>query len=257
MSAGDRAVRLEPTGPVEAAELATALNELAAALNASEGRQRDFLLSVSHELRTPLTTIKGYAEALADGVVGPDGAQRAGQTVLDEAERLDRLIADLLVLARLEAADLPIELLPVDLTQLVGAAAEAWGGRLAAAGLVLRTEIDAGPVTARTDPGRLRQVLDGLLENACRVVPAGAPVVLAVRGPATIEVRDGGPGFTDDDLAVAFERGALYRRYQGVRKVGSGLGLALAARLVRRLGGTIEAGHAPEGGASFAVRLRP
>jgi signal transduction histidine kinase len=122
--------------------------------------------------------------------------------------------------------------------------------------LVLRTEIDVGPVTVRSDPGRLRQILDGLLENACRVVPAGAPVVLAVRSPGTIEVRDGGPGFTDDDLAVAFERGALYRRYQGIRKVGSGLGLALAARLVRRLDGTIEAGHAPEGGARFTVRLQ-
>ena len=70
-----------------------------------------------------------------------------------------------------------------------------------------------------------------------------------------LEVRDGGPGFTDDDLAVAFERGALNQRYRGIRKVGSGLGLALAARLVRRLGGTIEAGHAPEGGARFTVEL--
>jgi two-component system sensor histidine kinase BaeS len=70
-----------------------------------------------------------------------------------------------------------------------------------------------------------------------------------------IEVRDGGPGFTDADLAVAFQRGALYERYRGVRKVGSGLGLALAAGLVRRLGGAIEASHAPEGGARFTVRL--
>jgi two-component system sensor histidine kinase BaeS len=70
-----------------------------------------------------------------------------------------------------------------------------------------------------------------------------------------LEVRDGGPGFTDDDLAVAFERGALYERYRGVRKVGSGLGLALAARLVARLGGQIEADHAAEGGARFTVRL--
>src|SRR5439155_3859091 len=107
-------------------------------------------------------------------------------------------------------------------------------------------------------PGRVRQVVDGLCENALRVVPPGAPLVLAVGaapGCAVVEVRDGGPGFTDDDLAVAFERGALYQRYPGVRQVGSGLGLALAARLVRRLGGTIEAGHAAEGGARFTVGL--
>jgi signal transduction histidine kinase len=258
LSTGDRTVRLAEEPPEEVAELARAFNALAAALATSEGRQRDFLLSVSHELRTPLTTLKGYAEALADGVVSADGSQRAGQTMLDEAVRLDRLVSDLLVLARLEAADLPIELLPVDLNQLVAAAAEAWGARCAAVGVVLRTELAPHPVLARTDPGRVRQVLDGLCENALRVVPPGAPLVLAVRAPAgcaVVEVRDGGPGFTDDDLAVAFERGALYQRYRGVRQVGSGLGLALAARLVRRLGGTIEAGHAAEGGARFTVGL--
>ena len=255
LSAGDRGVRLPVEPPTEAAELAGAINELAGALATSEGRQRDFLLSVSHELRTPLTTIRGYAEALADGVVGAEGAQRAGQTMLVEAEHLDRLVADLLVLARLEAADFPLAPLAVDLTALVAHVGEAWGGRAAEAGLLLRVELPGFPVVVHTDPGRIRQVVDGLLENALRITPPGAPVVVAVRPPGTVEVRDGGPGFTDDDLAVAFERGALYQRYQGVRKVGSGLGLALAARLVRRLGGQIEAGHASEGGARFTVYL--
>jgi two-component system sensor histidine kinase BaeS len=258
LSAGDRAVRLAVEPPAEAANLATSINRLAEALATSEGRQRDFLLSVSHELRTPLTTLRGYAEALADGVIGAEGAQRAGQTMLAEAQHLDRLVADLLVLARLEADDFPISLLPVDLVELIGSTVDAWAGRTAADGVVLRTELDTHPVVVPTDPARIRQVVDGLLENALRAVPAGAPIVLAVRGLeryAEVEVRDGGPGFTDDDLAVAFERGALYQRYQGVRKVGSGLGLALAARLVRRLGGQIEAGHAPEGGARFTVRL--
>ena len=180
--------------------------------------------------------------------------------MLGEAERLDRLIADLLVLARLEAADLPVE--------VVDGGPDAAGGdgrpRRGAGGsrrpaCVLRTELPPMPVPVRTDPGRIRQIVDGLLENALRVVPTGAPVVLALvcaaRSAASIEVRDGGPGFTDDDLAVAFERGALSQRYQGVRKVGSGLGLALAARLARRLGGAIEAGHAPEGGARFTVTI--
>jgi signal transduction histidine kinase len=260
LSAGDRRVRVPVDPPEEAADLAYALNELAAALAVSEGRQREFLLSVSHELRTPLTAIVGYAEALADGVVGPEGAQRAGQTMLTEAEHLDRLVNDLLALARLEAADFSLEPHRVDVNRLAAEAAEAWRARSRAAGLEFRLEVPAEPVVAYTDPGRVRQVIDGLLDNALRVVPAGAPVVLALRPPgpdgaAVLEIRDGGPGFTDDDLAVAFERGALHRRYQGVRKVGSGLGLALAAGLVRRLGGRIEAGHAPEGGARFTVWL--
>jgi signal transduction histidine kinase len=258
LSAGDRAVRLDVRAPAEVAELADALNHLAAALQTSEGRERDFLLSVSHELRTPLSTIRGYAEALADGVIGTDGAPKAGATMLAEAERLDRLIADLLVLARLESADLPLDVVPVDLAELVRSAAEAWASRCAPDGPRLLTELPDAPVLVETDPGRIRQVVDGLCENALRIVPAGAPLILAVRAgerAGIVEVRDGGPGFTDDDLAVAFERGALHQRYAGIRKVGSGLGLALAARLVNRLGGTIEAGHAAEGGARFTVAI--
>jgi two-component system, OmpR family, sensor kinase len=314
LSAGDRRVRAPVEAPAEVADLSHALNHLAAALAASENRQRAFLMSISHELRTPLTTIKGYAEAIADGVVEPDGVRRVGQTMLTEAEQLDRLVADLLVLARLEADDFPLEMLPVELVSLVSTAAEAWSGRCADMGVALRTELPGAAVPVVTDPVRLRQIIDGLLENAMRVVPPGAPVVLAVRpggigaagspdeptlafpvagGPAylpgigpvsarhpslgssssaphppgggfpagsgrpwaVVEVRDGGPGFSDDDLAVVFERGALYERYKGVRKVGSGLGLALASRLAARLGGSIAAGHAAEGGARFVVRL--
>jgi two-component system sensor histidine kinase BaeS len=317
LTAGERSVRISRQGPAESAELADAINQLASALQVSEGREREFLLSVSHELRTPLATIRGYAEALADGVVvadgavslpmpgptdgaenpgptgavplpmpgptdgaenpGPTGAVQAGAVMLAEAERLDRLISDLLVLARLEAADLPLDVVAVDLVELVRAAGEAWAARCGADGPALRVELPAEPIMVHTDPGRIRQVLDGLCENALRVVPAGAPLVLAARldlagpvagpafsglsagsgagGGAVLEVRDGGPGFTDDDLRVAFERGELNRRYRGIRTVGSGLGLALAARLVGRLGGRIAAGHAPEGGAKFTVTL--
>ena len=231
----------------------SAFNQLAAALQTSEGRERDFLLSVSHELRTPLSTIRGYAEALADGVIDADDAPKAGATMLAEAERLDRLISDLLVLSRLEAADLPARHRPGRPGRPdARPPAEAWAPRCSPDGPRLLVELPPQPVVVDTDPGRIRQVVDGLCENALRIVPQGAPLVLAVRaGPQAgiLEIRDGGPGFTDDDLAVAFQRGALHRRYRGIRKVGSGLGLALAARLVARLGGTIEAGHAPEGGA--------
>ncbi len=256
LTAGDHSVRIARSGPAESAELADAVNQLASALQVSEGREREFLLSVSHELRTPLATLRGYAEALADGVVGPHETEKAGATMLAEADRLDRLISDLLVLSRLEAADLPLDIVPVDLVELVGAAGEAWTARCGPDGPVLRVELPSHPVVVHTDPGRIRQVIDGLCENALRVVPAGQPLILAVQG-ATIQVRDGGPGFTDDDLAVAFDRGALNHRYKGIRKVGSGLGLALAARLVIRLGGRITAGHAPEGGAMFTVELPP
>lgn len=258
LAAGQRDVAVPVAGPTEVAEVSSAINALAAALGHSEARQREFLLSVSHDLRTPLTAISAYAESLADGTIPAENAREAGAIVLAEARRLDRLVADLLDLARLDARDLRIELAPADLTSMAADAARVWRGRCGTEGVVFRDELAGGPVVALTDASRVRQVLDGLFDNALRVTPAGAPIVLCVRtepGVAVAEIRDGGPGLTDADLAVAFEQGVLNERYRGVREVGSGLGLAIVARLVARLGATIEAGHAAEGGARFTVRL--
>ena len=258
LSAGARDVRVEPEGPAEIAGLANAMNRLAAALAVSEDRQRQFLLSVSHELRTPLTAIRGYAEAMADGVLPPAEVAATGRTVLAEADRLDRLVADLLDLARLGAQDFRLDIAEVDLAALVTVAAEVWRGRCELEGVQLRLELPGIPLRVDTDPTRVRQIVDGLAENALRVTPSGAPIVLAARADgaeAVVEVRDGGPGLTADDLAVAFERSALYERYRGVRRVGTGVGLALVAGLAERLGGSAHAGRAPEGGAAFSVRL--
>jgi two-component system sensor histidine kinase BaeS len=258
LAGGDRDVRLTAEGPAEVAELAEAMNGLGTALAAAEAREREFLLSVSHELRTPLTAVRGYAEALADGLVPAEDVPRTGATVQAEAERLDRLVSDLLDLARLGSTDLRLDVGDVDLAALVAQAGTVWADRCAREGVPLRVELPAAPLVVRTDPTRVRQVVDGLAENALRVTPAGAPVVLAVRaepGGALLEVRDGGPGLTDDDLRVAFDRSALYQRYRGVRRVGTGLGLAIVAGLARRLGGTATAGRAVEGGAAFRVWL--
>jgi signal transduction histidine kinase len=255
LRAGERGVRVTVEPPREVADLAVSFNALAAALELSEGRQREFLMSVSHELRTPLTAIRGYAEALADGVVDGAGATRAGETVLAQAYQLERLVEDLLALARLEAVEFSLAPMHVDLASIVRDAAQAWRPRCDTAGVELRIEEPGGIVPAYTDPGRTRQILDGLLDNALRVVPPGTPVVLCVRSPAVVEIRDGGPGLSDADLAVAFDKGALSRRYEGERPVGSGLGLALVAGLARRLNGRIEAGHAVEGGARFTLTL--
>ena len=259
LAAGRRDVVVPLSGPVEVAEVAEAVNTLAGALSQSEARQREFLMSVSHDLRTPLTAITGYAESLAEGVVPVERTGEVGTVMLGEARRLERLVGDLLDLARLGAQDFRVEFAAVDLAALARAAAQVWSVRCQAVGVVFALE--AAPAAAWTDATRLRQVLDGLMENALRVTPAGRPIVLAVRtepdGRACAEVRDGGPGLTDDDLSVAFRRSELYERYRGVRQVGTGLGLAIVQGLVTRLGGTVEAGHAAEGGARFTVRLPP
>jgi two-component system, OmpR family, sensor kinase len=258
LSQGRRDVRVAPEGPAEVAAVSESLNALAAALSTSEDRQRGFLLSVSHELRTPLTAITGYAEAIADGVVAPADAAAAGSTIVAEAGRLQRLVDDLLDLARLGADDFRIDVAEVDIAALVSAAAQVWRARAARVGVQLRLELPGQPLPVMTDAGRVRQIVDGLAENALRVTPTGAPIVFAVRattGAVQIEVRDGGPGLTDDDISVAFERSALHDRYRGVRRVGTGIGLALIGGLAERLGGRADAGHAQEGGALFTVTL--
>lgn len=260
LAQGRRDVVVTPEGPAEVAEVGAAVNTLASALSRSEARQRDFLLSVSHDLRTPLTAISGYAESLAEGVVPPEQASSVGTVMLQEAQRLNRMIADLLDLARLDAKEFRIDLTDVELTELAEAVAQVWRSRCRAADVEFRLETPSSPLWCHTDPSRVRQILDGLFDNALRVTPPGAPIILSLRAAVgsqevLFEVRDGGPGLTDEDLPVAFERSVLYERYQGIRQVGTGLGLAIVDGLTRRLGGDVEAGHAAEGGARFTVRL--
>lgn len=253
---GRRDVRVPVRGPTEVAEVAGAVNDLADALTRSEARQREFLLSVSHELRTPLTAVRGFAESLADGVVEGVDVPPTAAVILREAQRLDRLVGDLMELARLEADDFALDLMPVDLTVLAAEAAEVWRARSRDAGVEFHLVTPDLPVPVTADPRRLRQVLDGLAENALRVTPAGAPLVFAVLTAGALQIRDGGPGLAPDDYAVVFERGALHDRYRGHRPVGiGGIGLALVHGLVTRMGGTIGAEPAAEGGACFTVAL--
>ncbi|MCX5609927.1 MULTISPECIES: HAMP domain-containing sensor histidine kinase [unclassified Streptomyces] len=262
---GERGVPAPVDGPRETADIGRALNVLDEALARSENRQREFLLSVSHDLRTPLTALEGYAEALADGLIEPDRLPEVGGILAGETRRLDRFLGDLLDLARLEADDFRLDVAPADLRAVVAEAAAFWTGPCARHGVELRLEQPgppAQPVIVDTDAFRVRQLIDGLVQNALRVTPEGAPLVLAVRaaagGGAELQVRDGGPGLTDDDVRIAFDHGALHERYRDTRPVGSGLGLAIARRLTGRLGGTIRVeGHGPEGGACFTVALPP
>ena len=258
MAAGERGLVMEAHQPTEVAAVAEALATLDRALSTSEGRQREFLLSISHELRTPLTAVRGYGEAMVDGLIHEGDIAGVGATLVTETGRLDRFVADLLELARLEAGDFAVIRQRVDVALILEQTADAWRGRAA----TLEVKVNALPGTAglalESDAQRVRQLIDALVENALRVTPAGSTVSIAARSfgaGVVIEVRDGGPGLSPDDLAVAFDRGALRARYRDIRPVGTGLGLSIAARLVARLGGSIAAGNASGGGAVFTVSL--
>jgi two-component system sensor histidine kinase BaeS len=209
-------------------------------------------------MRTPLAALRGYAEALADGLIAVDELPEVGGTLVRETERLDAFVRDLLELARLQADDFTIQRVPVDVEALLGHARTAWSAKAAALQIAL-TVAGSAPSAALADPQRLRQVVDGLVENALRATPAGGRVTVTVRPDAAglvVEVADTGPGLQPADLAVAFERGALHAKYRDNRPVGTGLGLSIAARLVARMGGTLTAGNSADG-AAFTVKLPP
>jgi len=262
MGQGSRDLRAPVTGPREVAAVSAAVNDLADALQHSESRQRQFLTSVSHELRTPLAGISGQAQALADGMI-PETEQRdVGRAIVGESARLERLISDLLDLARLGADGFHLDLGPTDVSALVTEMARVWRVRCAARGVPLVVDVPQGGVVVTTDSRRVRQVLDGLAENALRVLQPGQPLVLHVGwvtaadgSSAVLQVRDGGPGLAPEDYPVAFEPGVLHERYRGLRPGGAGLGLALVHSLVRRLGGSVVASRAPEGGVAMTIRL--
>lgn len=258
MSTGSRDVELRPEGPAEIADISEALTQLNGALVTSEGRQREFLLSVSHELRTPLTAVKGYAEALSDGIVPDAEVPSAGATISAEAARLDRLVTDLLDLARLGAVDFRMSPVDVDICQVAEDARVVWERRCETESVAFVLERPGHDVIIRTDPIRVRQIIDNLVENALRVSPPGTRISLQIQDLGSIvdlQVRDQGPGLSADDIAVAFEPGVLHERYRGVRPVGTGLGLALVGRLATGLGGTAKAAQAVGGGACFSVQL--
>jgi len=260
MGRGARDLRAPVAGPREVAEVSVAVNELADALQHSESRQREFLTSVSHELRTPLAGITGQAQALADEMVPAAEQAEVGRSIIGEAARLERLVSDLLDLARLGADSFRLDLAPTDLTALVTEMASVWQVRCDARGALLVLQLPPGPVWATTDARRVRQVLDGLAENALRLLGPVAPLVLHVGVEdrwAVLQVRDGGPGLRPEDYPVAFDQGVLHQRYRGRRPTGAGLGLPLARSLVDRLGGTILASPAREGGLAITVRLPP
>lgn len=257
MGAGSRQTRAPVAGPSEVADVATAVNELADALQHSESRQREFLTSVSHELRTPLAAISGQADALSDGIVPAREVAQVGRTIRAESARLERLVSDLLDLARLGADSFRLEVGRCDLAGLLREMAAVWQVRCDQRGVRLLVTVPPLPVVVDTDARRLRQVLDGLAENALRLLDRDQVLVLALSAGerAVLEVRDGGPGLGPEDYPVAFEQGVLHERYRGRRPGGAGLGLALAASLVGRLGGRIAAGPAPEGGVCMRIEL--
>jgi signal transduction histidine kinase len=253
VAAGHYGVEVPSTrGSDEIAHLSARFGDMAAKLSESEALSRNFLMSVSHELRTPLTAIRGHVAALREGVIDDAAMQQASLGVIsEEALRLERLVGDVLDLAKLDAHRFTVLQEEVDLKHLCERAFAAFAEVARARVMDYRLDLRARPVIV-TDGDRVLQIISNLLSNAFRWTPEGGRVELSLSeqgGWISVVVADSGPGVTTE------ERERIFRPFWSRDGGGTGLGLAIARELAVALGGGLVVRGEPGLGSRFELVL--
>lgn len=239
----------------EIAALAGTMNGLLGRLHRALTRQRAFVADASHELRTPFAVLSGELELAGKAGRSREELAAAVASAAAETARLTRITDDLLLLARGDEDRLTLRPEPTDIAALLARSAEVAGARAAAAGVSCVVTAPSG-LRALVDPGRIRQAVDNLVDNALRFAPPGTQITISAQLSGTvlvIEVCDAGPGFPADFLPHAFERFRRPDRGRARSDGGAGLGLAIVHAIALAHGGRASAANRPAGGA--AVRL--
>ena len=219
--------------------------------------RRDFVANVSHELRTPLTAIKGYVEAVMDEPHDADARRHFLEIIQRHTTRMERLVTDLLRLARIDAGQETVEWVPCDVGELIDGLVDDFATATKAKQQTIRVTVAPEAMRLVTDPAKLHDVLRNLIENAVAYTPEGATLEIDARlagGRYQLSVADNGPGIPPEDLTRIFER--FYRVDKSrARPGGTGLGLSIVRNLVNVMQGNIAAANRSSGGAVFTVRL--
>ncbi len=273
IAAGDLRQTAPVEGPGEVRELATNFNAMAERVRASQQSQRDFLANVSHELKTPLTSIRGFAQAIADGAAGDtESIRKSGSIIREEAERMARMVSELLDLSRIETGQLLMQREPVQVGDVLQGCVERLALRAKSAQLSLTIEAPRDLPSIEGDGDRLAQVFNNLIDNALKHTPVGGKVGVSARsmtgssvarrgkpwpGGIEISVTDSGPGIPPEDLSRIFERFYQIDKSRARSASGGslGLGLAIAKEIVTAHGGSIHAESVTGLGTKFVVRL--
>ncbi|HZP74262.1 MAG TPA: HAMP domain-containing sensor histidine kinase [Gaiellaceae bacterium] len=237
VASGDYTAPVPANAPGELGHLSERFGEMTSRLAEVEAMERNFLMSVSHELRTPLTAIRGHVSALLEGVVvDPSQRESSLETVEAEAQRLERLVGDILDLAKLDTHRFTVTKEEVDMAQLVDHAYERFREEARRRSIDYRQEVGARPVIV-SDGDRVLQVVGNLLSNAFRATPDGGEISLELaqqNGTVHVAVEDNGPGIP------AEIRERLFRPFVSATGGGTGLGLAIAKELSTALGGRLD-----------------
>lgn len=257
IAAGDLSQRVPVSGPEELRALGESFNEMAAQVQQSHQAQRDFVANVSHELKTPLTSIQGFSQALLDGTAqDPPSVQKAAEVIHAESQRMERMVSELLDLARFDAGQPAMQFGAVALEGILQAVVDRLQARAAQAGVTLTYRSVVLP-ELEADGDRLVQVFTNLVDNALKHTPNGGQVTVEAypeAGGATIVVRDTGEGISPTALPRIFER---FYQADPSRRAGSGagIGLAVAREIVVAHGGRISAESVEGQGSTFTVWL--
>jgi two-component system OmpR family sensor kinase len=239
-------------GAGEVGHLADRFRQMATRLREAEELERNFLMSVSHELRTPLTAIRGHVAALREGVAeDPEARAESLAVVADATGRLERLVGDVLDLAKLEARRFTLLHEEVDMGRVLDQAYASFGEEARRREIDYRCDLQARPVIV-SDGDRVLQVISNLLTNAFRWTPDGGRVDLSLaaeNGTVRVGVADTGPGIEEPD------RERIFRPFWSRDGAGTGLGLTIANELATALGGRIELESEPGGGSRFELVL--
>jgi len=256
VAAGDLSAEVRRTGTADLDALADDFNIMVSRLRQRDDQSRDFVMKVTHDLRTPLTAIRGHTAAMIDGIVPEHMLAASLQAVDGEAQRLERMVADLLDLARMEARRFRLSVVSADPSEIVERTVAAHAARARESGVDLGCDVDGGPAI-ETDPGRMEQIVANLVDNAIRWTPPGGTVTVSSRalgtGGVEVDVSDSGPGVPPSQREEVFAPFTSRETPDG--RTGTGLGLAICRQLARALGGDVTVGDAPQGGARFLLRL--
>lgn len=255
---GDRGLTGSYQGVSEIENLLKSLNNLSTSLLAEESQQKRFLLSVTHELKTPLTSILAYSKALKDGVMTSEYQEKAFSIIYFEASKLDNYVKDLIDLAKFRNRKISIHCKSYDLGQSINISKQAWEMKMGAFRKEVLFKLHTSNINTliTNDEIRVQQILDILIENAINAEASTIEIELIENdNNVSIQVKDDGPGLTDSDLTVAFEESALHDRYRGKKRIGSGIGLALAKEITTALQGEISVSHNKPSGACFTLTL--
>jgi signal transduction histidine kinase len=251
-------VRAKVTGSKEMRSVAQAFNDMAADLEKAETLRRNLLADVAHELRTPLSVLQGNLHALADGIYPLEKSEVA--RLLQQTELLARLVNDLRELAQAEAHQLTLNRTEIDLQSLVQSTVASFKATADQRGVALKVDLPQTPILMQGEAGRIRQVLNNLLQNALTHTPDGGNIRVHLRAEppyVVIEVADTGSGIAPEQLPHIFDRFYRTDRSRSRDSGGSGLGLAIAKAFVELHGGTITAASAGEvgKGSTFTIKL--